>query len=305
MRSLRHYLKFDDFSADEYIYLFERAQQLKTMQRNGDIYRPFVSKVLSMIFEKNSTRTRVSFEAGMSQFGGHAIFLDGHSSQIGRGEPVADTARVLSRMSDILMIRTFEQSTVEELAKFSRVPVINGLSNQHHPCQVLADIFTWFEQRGSLQGKKVAWIGDGNNMARSWAQAARVLDFELHIATPQHYELELDACDQHANIVCSYDPQAAVKNADIVTTDVFTSMGYEEESAARLKAFRGFEVTTELMALAHAEAMFMHCLPAHRGEEVSAEVIDGAQSVVWEEAENRLHAQKAVMEFLLLGRVSA
>lgn len=300
--SLRHYLKFDDFTQEEYAYLFRRAAALKKMLRDGELYQPFLGKVMSMIFEKNSTRTRVSFEAGMSQFGGHAIFLDGHSSQIGRGEPVADTARVLSRMSDILMIRTFEQATIDELAAFSRVPVINGLSNQHHPCQVLADIFTWVERRGSIEGRTVAWVGDGNNMARSWAQAARVLNFNLRVATPKGYELILDACDEDARIVCTYDPVEAVRGADIVTTDVFTSMGFEDETAIRLAAFAGFEVTQVLMNHAHPDALFMHCLPAHRGEEVSAEVIDGAQSVVWDEAENRLHAQKAVIEFLLLGK---
>jgi len=306
MKTPKHYLQFTDFSQDEYLHLFERARILKRRHYDGELYRPLVGKVMSMIFEKNSTRTRVSFEAGMAQLGGHALFLDGHTSQIGRGEPIADTARVLSRMSDIIMIRTFEQANVEQLAAHSRVPVINGLTNEYHPCQVLADIFTWVEQRGPIAGKTVAWIGDGNNMARTWAQAARLLGFKLRVATPEGYEIKPlphDIYDSSFYYAC-YDPREAAQGADIVTTDVFTSMGFEAESAARAAAFEQFTVTAELMALAHPQAMFMHCLPAHRGEEVSAEVIDGAQSVVWDEAENRMHVQKAVIEYLLLGRVS-
>lgn len=305
MKPVKHYLQFSDFTLDEYLHLFERSSVLKRQHHDGALYRPLVGKVMSMIFEKNSTRTRVSFESGMAQLGGHAIFLDGHSSQIGRGEPVADTARVLSRMTDIIMIRTFEQSLVEDLAANSRVPVINGLTNEYHPCQVLADIFTWIEARGSIQGKTVAWIGDGNNMARTWMQAAKILGFKLKVATPVGYEVSvLDEEVYGPECFEAFtDPFVAVQNADIVTTDVFTSMGFESESGTREADFKGYTVNSALMAHAKPDAMFMHCLPAHRGEEVSADVIDGYQSVVWDEAENRMHVQKAIIEYLLLGQV--
>lgn len=305
MKQPKHFLQFTDLSAAEYQHIFERAQVLKRRQVSGELYQPLVGRVMSMIFEKNSTRTRVSFEAGMSQLGGHAMFLDGKSSQIGRGEPVEDTARVLSRMVDIIMIRTFEQSMVERLAAYSRVPVINGLTNEYHPCQILADILTYIEHRGSIAGKTVAWIGDGNNMARTWLQAAKLLGFKLKVATPVGYELQvLDG--QHYDSDCFeafHNPASAVAGADLVTTDVFTSMGFEGEAEARRQAFEGYMVSQDLMKLAKADALFMHCLPAHRGEEVAAEVIDGPQSVVWDEAENRMHAQKALIEYLMLGRV--
>ncbi|QND85603.1 Ornithine carbamoyltransferase [Chromobacterium vaccinii] len=303
MTSVRHYLQFSDLSPDEYHHLFERSRVLKRRQGAGELHRPLVGKVMSMVFEKNSTRTRVSFEAGMAQLGGHAMFLDTKSSQIGRGEPIEDTARVLSRMSDIIMIRTFEQSLVERLAAHSRAPVINGLTNEYHPCQILADIFTYVERRGSIKGKTVAWIGDGNNVCRTWLQAARVLGFKLRVASPLGYELKpLDGHYYGSDVLeLTQDPVRAAHGADIVTTDVFTSMGFEAEQKARLEAFSGYQVTAELMKHAKPDALFLHCLPAHRGEEVAAEVIDGPQSVVWDEAENRMHVQKALIEYLLLG----
>jgi ornithine carbamoyltransferase len=305
MSSTRHYLQFSDLTPDEYNHLFARAGILKRRSYAKELYRPLVGQVMAMVFEKNSTRTRVSFEAGMSQLGGHAMFLDGKSSQLGRGEPVADTARVLSRMSDIIMIRTFEQSAVECLAQHSRVPVINGLTNEYHPCQILADIFTFIEHRGSIAGKTVAWIGDGNNVARTWLQAARVLGFKLKVATPAGYELSALDGEAYGSDCFEQmrDPLEAARGADLVTTDVFTSMGYEAETEARKQAFAAYQVTEEIMRAAKPDALFMHCLPAHRGEEVAAEVIDGPQSVVWDEAENRMHVQKALIEYLLLGRV--
>ncbi|WP_024303122.1 ornithine carbamoyltransferase [Pseudogulbenkiania sp. MAI-1] len=305
MTQVRHYLQFSDLNRDDYQYLFQRAQVLKRRHGSGELYRPLVGKVMSMVFEKNSTRTRVSFEAGMSQLGGHAMFLDANTSQLGRGEPIEDTARVLSRMSDIIMIRTYEQSNVERLAANSRVPVINGLTNEYHPCQILADILTFIEHRGPIQGKTVAWVGDGNNMCRTWLQAAKLLDFKLKVATPVGYELKaLDG--QHygpEHFEPGHSAEHAVAGADLVTTDVFTSMGFEAESVARMEAFRDYQITADLMKHAKPDALFMHCLPAHRGEEVAAEVIDGPQSVVWDEAENRMHGQKALIEYLLLGRV--
>lgn len=306
MTQTRHFLQFSDLTAEECQYLFQRARVLKRRHVSGVLHQPLRGKVMTMIFEKNSTRTRVSFEAGMAQLGGHAMFLDGKSSQIGRGEPVEDTARVLARMSDIIMIRTFEQGMVEKLAANSRVPVINGLTNEYHPCQILADILTFIEHRGDIRGKTVAWIGDGNNMARTWLQAAKLLGFKLKVATPVGYELKvLDG--QHYGSDCFeafHNPASAVAGADLVTTDVFTSMGYEGEAEARRQAFEGYMVTPAMMAAANPDALFMHCLPAHRGEEVDAAVIDGPQSVVWDEAENRMHAQKALIEYLMLGRLN-
>ena len=304
MTQVRHYLQFSDLNHDEYRHIFERSKVLKRRREAGELYQPLVGKVMSMVFEKNSTRTRVSFEAGMSQLGGHAMFLDSKSSQLGRGEPIEDTARVLSRMSDIIMIRTFDQSLVERLAAHSRVPVINGLTNEYRPCQILADIFTFLEHRGSIKGKTVAWIGDGNNMCRTWLQAAKILGFKLKVATPVGYELSILDGEHYGSDVFepSHSAEHAVAGADLVTTDVFTSMGFEAEAQQRLDAFREYQVTSALMKLAKPDALFMHCLPAHRGEEVEAAVIDGPQSVVWDEAENRMHAQKALIEFLLLGQ---
>ena len=258
-----------------------------------------------MIFEKSSTRTRLSFEAGMHQLGGAAIYLNTRDTQLGRGEPMEDAAQVISRMVDIVMIRTYEQEIIERFAANSRVPVINGLTNEYHPCQILADIYTYIEHRGDIRGKTVAWIGDSNNMCNTWLQAAETFDFNVHVLTPPGYEVEperagLYGTDHYEEFA---DPMDACRGADLVTTDVWTSMGFEAENAERMKAFADWCVDADMMKVAHADAIFMHCLPAHRGEEVTAEVIDGPQSVVWDEAENRLHAQKALMEFLLLGRI--
>jgi ornithine carbamoyltransferase len=257
-----------------------------------------------MIFEKSSTRTRLSFEAGMHQMGGSAIYLNTRDTQLGRGEPVEDAAEVISRMVDVVMIRTFEQEIIERFAAHSRVPVINGLTNEYHPCQILADIYTFIEQRGPIQGKTVAWVGDSNNMCNTWLQAAEVLDFNVHVSTPPGYEVEPERAGLFSTTHYEefLDPMDACRGADLVTTDVWTSMGFEAENAERMTAFADWQVDAEMMAAAANNALFMHCLPAHRGEEVAADVIDGSHSVVWEEAENRLHAQKALLEYLLLGR---
>ncbi|MBA3598443.1 MAG: ornithine carbamoyltransferase [Methylibium sp.] len=302
---LRHYLQFKDFSAEEYAYLFERAALIKKRFKEYEKYTPLVDRTLAMIFEKASTRTRVSFEAGMYQLGGSVVNLTTGDSQLGRAEPVEDSARVISRMVDLVMIRTFGQTKLERFAAHSRVPVINGLTNEYHPCQVLADVFTFIEHRGSLQGKVVAWVGDGNNMANSWLQAAEILGFTVHVSTPGGYEID-PAVAGITNTGCYKvfkDPMAACQGAHLVTTDVWTSMGFEAENDARRQAFADWCVDAEMMAAARKDALFMHCLPAHRGEEVTGDVIDGPQSVVWDEAENRMHAQKALMEYLVLGRV--
>jgi ornithine carbamoyltransferase len=312
---MKHYLQFKDLRAEEYAYLFERTREIKKRFKNYERYQPLVDRTLAMIFEKASTRTRVSFEAGMYQMGGSVLNLTTTDSQLGRAEPVQDTARVISRMVDIVMIRTFEQSRIEEFAAHSRVPVINGLTNEYHPCQILADLFTFIEHRGPrggeadaldcLRGKVVAWVGDGNNMAHTWLQAAEVLGFKVHVSTPSGYEIDPQVAgigDTSCYRVFR-DPLEACRGAHLVTTDVWTSMGYEAENDARLKAFANWCVDERLMGVAREDALFMHCLPAHRGEEVAASVIDGAQSVVWDEAENRMHAQKALMEYLVLGRI--
>ena len=257
-----------------------------------------------MVFEKNSTRTRLSFEAGMHQLGGAAIYLNTRDSQLGRGEPVEDAAQVMSRMCDIIMIRTFGQEIIERFAANSRVPVVNGLTNEQHPCQVFADVFTYIEHRGSIAGKCVAWVGDANNMLYSWLQAAEVFGFHLNVSTPAGYDINPALVSKNnLRYTVFKNPADACAGADLVTTDVWTSMGYEQENAARLKAFDGWIVDSAKMQRANPDALFMHCLPAHRGEEVSAEVIDGPQSVVWDEAENRLHVQKALLEYLVLGKV--
>lgn len=297
---VRHFLTLHDLSREELRRLIQRAIELKAKHRAGEIFEPLKNKVLGMIFEKSSTRTRVSFESGMAQFGGHAIFLSSRDTQLGRGEPIEDSAQVLSRMVDAVMIRTFEHDIIERFARHSRVPVINALTNEYHPCQLLADMQTYFEHRGDIAGKRVAWIGDGNNMCHSYINAARQFDFKLSIASPAGYLPDaqiLAAGEGHASLVD--DARAAMHGADLVVTDVWASMGQEEEQAARARVFADYQVTTELMTLAQPDALFMHCLPAHRGEEVTAEVIDGAQSVVWDEAENRLHSQKALLEFLI------
>jgi len=305
--SIRHYLQFSDLSAEEYAYLFERAALIKKKFKAYERHQPLVDRTLAMIFEKASTRTRVSFEAGMYQLGGSVVNLTTGDSQLGRAEPIEDSAKVISRMVDIVMIRTFGQDKIDAFAANSRVPVINGLTNEFHPCQILADIFTFIEHRGSIQGKTVAWVGDGNNMANTWLQAAEILGFKVHVSTPSGYEVDQSIAGIRS--AESYrvfkDPMEACRGADLVTTDVWTSMGYEAENEARKAAFADWCVDTEMMRIAQPDALFMHCLPAHRGEEVEADVIDGPQSVVWDEAENRLHAQKALMEFLLLGRLTA
>jgi ornithine carbamoyltransferase len=303
--AIKHFLQFSDFTLDEFEYVIERARIIKRKFKNYEPYHPLLDRTLVMVFEKNSTRTRLSFEAGMHQLGGAAIYLNTRDSQLGRGEPVEDAAQVMSRMCDIIMIRTFGQDIIERFAKHSRVPVVNGLTNEHHPCQVLADVFTYIEQRGSIGDKTVAWIGDANNMLYSWLQAAQVFGFHVNVSTPKGYEIDPAlVASTNKNYTLFADPADACAGAHLVTTDVWTSMGYEEENAARLKAFDGWIVDGAKMKRAQADALFMHCLPAHRGEEVSAEVIDGPQSVVWEEAENRLHVQKALLEYLVLGKLN-
>jgi ornithine carbamoyltransferase len=305
MTPLKHYLQFKDFEPEEYTYLFARAAVIKKRFKNYEKYTPLVDRTLAMIFEKASTRTRVSFEAGMYQMGGSVVNLTSSESQLGRAEPIEDSARVISRMVDLVMIRTFEQSKLEAFAANSRVPVINGLTNEYHPCQILADVFTYIEHRGSIRNKVVAWVGDGNNMANTWLQAADALGFTLHVSTPRGYEIDAQVAGvQNTSCVRVFsNPLEACKGAHLVTTDVWTSMGFEAENEARKQAFASWRVDSTFMAAALPDAVFMHCLPAHRGEEVDAQVIDGPQSVVWEEAENRLHMQKALMEYLLLGRI--
>ncbi|WP_035053248.1 ornithine carbamoyltransferase [Andreprevotia chitinilytica] len=302
---MRHYLQFSDFTREEYEYLFKRAGILKQRLKAGQLYQPFIGRVLGMIFEKSSTRTRVSFEAGMAQFGGHAMFMQSKDTQLGRGEPIEDVAQVISRMVDIVMVRTFEQSIIDRFAENSKVPVINGLTNEYHPCQIMADIFTYTERFGSIEGKTVAWIGDSNNVSRTWLQAAKIFNFKLNLACPRGYEMTvLDGQTYGPEHFETFnDPYQAARNADIVTTDVSVSMGYERETLQRKKDFINYKVSEKIMLQAKAEALFMHCLPAHRGEEVDPEVIDGPQSVVWDEAENRMHTQKAVIEYLLLGKI--
>jgi ornithine carbamoyltransferase len=291
----RDFLAIPDYSRAELLALFDLAERM----RKGDYFeKPLTGKTLAMIFMKSSTRTRVSFEVGALQLGGHALFLSSRDVQLGRGEPIPDTARVLSRYVDGIMIRTFAHAEVEELAKFASVPVINGLTDLLHPCQVLADLLTVRQYLGTTDGRKVAWIGDGNNMANSWINAAYRLGFDLTLACPEGYEPDktiLERAQSVANVRLVRDPQEAVEGADVVNTDVWASMGQEEEQAIREKAFKGYIVDDALMSRAQQDAIFMHCLPAHRGEEVSASVIDGPQSVVWDEAENRLHVQKAIM----------
>ncbi|WP_096699867.1 ornithine carbamoyltransferase [Polaromonas sp. AER18D-145] len=303
--AIRHYLQFSDLNAAEYAYVFERAALIKKKFKAYDKHQPLVDRTLAMIFEKASTRTRVSFEAGMYQLGGSVVHLTTGDSQLGRAEPIEDSAKVISRMVDLVMIRTYEQTKIELFAAHSRVPVINGLTNEFHPCQILADIFTYIEHRGSIKGKTVAWVGDGNNMANTWLQASEILGFKVHLSTPTGYEVDQSVAGIRS--ADSYkvfkDPMQACAGADLVTTDVWTSMGYEAENEERKKAFADWCVDSDMMKAAKPDALFMHCLPAHRGEEVEADVIDGPQSVVWDEAENRLHVQKALMEFLLLGKV--
>ncbi len=298
---VRHFLTLTDLSSDEFRQLINRASELKAILHRGEIFEPLKNKVLAMIFEKSSTRTRVSFESGMAQFGGHAIFLSPRDTQLGRGEPIEDSARVLSSMTDCIMVRTFEHKKAELLAKYSSVPVINGLTDDVHPCQLLADMQTFFEQRGDIKGKTVTWIGDGNNMCHSYMHAAKLLGFKLNIACPEGFAPQQNFINETSDFIeITQDVSAACVNSDLIVTDVWASMGQEEEQKIREQAFSNYQVTPKLMKTANKNALFMHCLPAHRGEEVSADVIDGNQSVVWDEAENRLHAQKALLEFLLL-----
>ena len=302
---VRHYLQFSDLTASDYAYVFERAALIKKRFKTYVKHHTLADRTMAMIFEKASTRTRVSFEAGMYQLGGSVVHLTTGDSQLGRAEPMEDSAKVISRMVDLVMIRTYEQTKIEAFAAHSRVPVINGLTNEFHPCQILADIFTYIEHRGAIAGKTVAWVGDGNNMANTWLQASEILGFKVHVSTPGGYEVDQAVAGLRSSD--SYqvfsDPMEACAGADLVTTDVWTSMGYEAENEARKLAFNDWCVDADMMRAAKPDALFMHCLPAHRGEEVEADVIDGPQSVVWDEAENRLHAQKALMEFLLLGKL--
>ncbi|OUR74565.1 ornithine carbamoyltransferase [Methylophaga sp. 41_12_T18] len=298
---MRHFLTLKDLTAEELQTLVERAIELKRMHKAGEIYQPLKNKVLAMIFEKSSTRTRVSFESAMIQFGGGSIFLSPNDTQLGRGEPVEDSARVISSMADMVMIRTFEHAKIETFAQYSSVPVINALTDDYHPCQLLADMQTYVEHRGSIKGKTVTWVGDGNNMCHSYINAAQQFGFKLNIATPKGYEPNSDIVNNaQAEVALFTDTASAVKGSDLVVTDVWASMGQEEEQRKRELAFADFQVNKQIMSLANDDALFMHCLPAHRDEEVTADVIDGKQSVVWDEAENRLHAQKALLEFLFL-----
>ena len=302
----RHYLQFKDLSRGEYEHLFARTRWIKEKFKRYERYWPLEDRTLAMIFEKPSTRTRLSFEAGMHQLGGAAIYLYTRDSQLGRGEPVEDAGQVISRMCDLVMIRTFQQEILSRFAASSRVPVINGLTNEYHPCQVLADIYTYVEHRGPIKGKTVAWIGDSNNVCNTWLQAAAVFDFNVHVSTPPGYEVEPERAGVYNddNYESFADPIEAARGADLITTDVWTSMGFEAENEERKRDFEDWQVDGEMMRAAKKDALFMHCLPAHRGEEVDGAVIDGPQSVVWDEAENRLHTQKALMEFLLLGKVT-
>jgi len=296
----RHFLSLLDFTPKELQGLITRATELKQLLRDGTPHPSLQNRTLAMIFEKSSTRTRISFEAGITQLGGHAIFLSPRDTQLGRGEPIEDSARVMSSMVDCIMVRTYEQKDLELFAQHSQVPIINALTDLYHPCQLLADMQTYQEHRGDISGKTVTWIGDGNNMCHSYINAARQFDFKLNIACPDGYEPEDDvlapAADRCQIIT---DPMAAAAGADLVVTDVWASMGQEEEQAKRTQAFVNYQVTDELMSQANQDALFMHCLPAHRGEEVAASVIDRPDSVVWDEAENRLHSQKALLEFIL------
>ncbi len=300
MDTPRHFLQLTDLSSDELRTLITRAHEIKDMQHRGEIYEPLRNRVLAMIFEKSSTRTRVSFETGMIQFGGQAIFLSPRDCQLGRGEAIEDTARVLSGMVDAVMMRTFHHEDQQRFAAAASIPVINGLSDLYHPCQLLADMQTYFSHRGDIRGQTVSWIGDGNNMCHSYINAAIQLDFHLRIACPKGYEPAPEIVHRAGSRVeISQDPCLAAEGAQLVVTDVWASMGQEEEARHREQAFADYQVNKAVMAAADKEALFMHCLPAHRNEEVSADVIDGPQSVVWEEAENRLHAQKALLEMLM------
>ena len=297
----RHFLTLLDLTSNELDWVIQRAIALKQIRNSNTLYEPFRNQVLGMIFEKSSTRTRVSFEAGMAQLGGHALFLSSRDTQLGRGEPVEDSARVISSMVDIIMIRTFDHALVEEFARHSKVPIINALTDDYHPCQLLADIQTFVEHRGCISGKTVTWIGDGNNMCHSYINAARQFDFNLNICCPSGYAPNPQLVKDNAQrIQIISDPKTAVQGSHLVVTDTWASMGQEDEKKARELAFANYQVNPELMDLAADDALFMHCLPAYRGLEISHDMFNDPRSVVYDEAENRLHAQKALMEFLLL-----
>lgn len=298
--TVRHFLTLKDLTPAELKQVMQRGIELKQMHKAGEIFEPLKNQTLAMIFEKSSTRTRISFEAGMTQLGGHALFLSSNDTQLGRGEPIEDSARVISSMVDGIMIRTFGHDIVETFAKYSSVPIINALTDDYHPCQLLADMQTYHEHRGSIQGKTVTWVGDGNNMCHSYINAAAQYDFKLRIACPEGYDPNMDLVKEHKDRVeIIRDTKEASTGSHLIVTDVWASMGQEEEQKLREKAFADYQVNKEVMRLADPEVLFMHCLPAHRGEEVTADVIDAADSVVWDEAENRLHAQKALLEFLM------
>ena len=300
MSHTRHFLTLNDLNRDELLALVQRASELKKLQRSGVAHDSLKGKVMAMIFAKSSTRTRVSFEAGMTQLGGSAMFLSSADTQMGRGEPISDTARVISSMVDIVMIRTFAHADVELFAEHSSVPVINALTDDYHPCQLLADMQTWMEHRGDVQGKTVCWLGDGNNMCQSYINAAKILGFHLKIACPEGFEPSSELLDQaqgYASI--ENDPKRASEGAHLLVTDVWASMGQEEEARMREQALSAYQLNQGLLDLADPEALYLHCLPAHRGEEITAELMDNPNTVIWDEAENRLHAQKALIEFLL------
>ena len=298
--ALRHFLTLEDCSSDELLRIINRAIEMKQSLREIAVNEPFKNRVLGMIFEKSSTRTRVSFEAGMTQLGGHALFLSSRDTQLGRGEPISDSAKVLSSMLDIIMIRTFGHERIKEFASHSSVPVINALTDDYHPCQLLADMQTYIEHRGSIKGKKVAWIGDGNNMCQSYMVAAKQFGFHLHIACPKGYEPKAELLAQYKkHLTLGTSVKNAASNADLLVTDVWASMGQEEEEVRRAKAFSGYQINEAVLAMSHSDALFMHCLPAHEGEEIGDDLLNHPQSVVWDEAENRMHVQKALMEFLL------
>lgn len=305
MSTTRHFLTLLDFSPAELQQILQRAAVMKKDHQAGRDQRDFTGKVLAMVFAKSSTRTRVSFEAGMAQLGGHSMFLSPQDTQLGRGEPIEDSARVISSMVDIVMIRTFGHDIVERFAAHSSVPVINALTDDYHPCQLLADIQTWIENRGSIAGKTVCWVGDGNNMCQSYINAARQFDFELRITCPPGFEPDAQLVISNKDRVrIEYDPALAAKDADLLVTDVWASMGQESEQLERAKLFAPYQLNADLMSHAASNALYMHCLPAHRGEEISAQLMDASDTVIWEEAENRLHAQKALMETLLLANAS-
>lgn len=296
----RHYLSVSDLSREELRNILTRADEIKRLLRAGDRPALFHGQVLAMVFEKSSTRTRVSFESGMAKLGGHAIFLSPRDTHLGRGEPVEDTARIVSRMADAIVVRTFEHERIEKFAAHSLVPVINALTDYQHPCQILADIQTFTEYRGDIAGRTVLWVGDGNNMCNSFIEAAERFDFTLRVAGPPGYEPDGQLiAASGARVELFHDATAAARDVDLIVTDVWASMGQEQEQARRLADFSGFQVDKRLVSAAGPDVLVMHCLPAHRGEEISAEVLEGPSSVVWDEAENRLHAQMALVEFLL------